>query len=200
MHSSVKIFFCGKSKLPWDGIWHNSCHQQIQNNTCVCACVCVKCYKGCRPNNTIQTLGKTMSMVYARESSSVTLTCKLGVSALFNYNVSWLFRLAQSMFPTATTPTTDPNYSLILYNVSLSDSRVYQCRVTAIAFPDNVYLPSSQQHESWLGATVNLTVEEYGTTLSDCYVRLLGCKATVECCLIRKPSLFKWCMDGIIAT
>ena len=103
-----------------------------------------------------------MSTIYARESSSVTLACNLGVSALFNYNVSWLFRPAQSMFPTTTTSATNPNYSLTLHNVSLADSGVYQCQVTAIAFPDNVYLPSNQQHESRLGATVNLTVEQYG--------------------------------------
>ena len=123
------------------------------------------------------------------------LTCNPGVSALHNFNISWLFIPAGSSVTIRTIPTTSPDYSLILDNVNQSSSGVYQCQVNAKM---SLFLPSNplacQQ-----GVAINLTVEQYGMSyeipsLIICHTGVLSCRATIECFLIThevKPCLVR---------
>ena len=101
-------------------------------------------------------------MLYAKADSSVTLACNLRVSALANFNITWLYTPMGSNYMTMLTTASEPDYSLPLHSISQSDSGVYKCRVNAKTFPDNPHLPSSPHLECQLGSEVNLTVEEYG--------------------------------------
>ena len=100
-------------------------------------------------------------MVYAKADSSVTLACNLRVSALANFNITWLYTPTGSSYLTMLRTVSDPDYGLSLHSISQSDSGIYQCRVNAKTFPDNPHLPSNSHLECQLGSAVNLTVEQY---------------------------------------
>ena len=82
-------------------------------------------------------------VVKAKEGSSVTLDCRLEISALNNIKVIWKKNSSVSLQPVLS-----DDYSLVLTNVNLSHTGTYICEGTArnLSCDDNLYTKITFTH------------------------------------------------------
>ena len=83
-------------------------------------------------------------VVKAKEGSSVTLDCRLEISALNNIKIIWKKNSSVSSLQ----PVSSDNYSLVLTNVNLSHTGTYICEGTArnLSCDDNLYTKITFTH------------------------------------------------------
>ena len=123
-------------------------------------------------------INDSVVVVKAKEGSSVTLDCRLEISALNNIEVIWKKNSSVSLQPVSS-----DDYSLVLTNVNPSHTGIYICEGTAkrhLSCDDNLctkktftYLEVEKFSEFYLfKQSVNLVLRYYCITLNNLHLVL----------------------------